>query len=210
VIAWRHAAEPALAGPRPPAPYDLVAIAASLGGLHALQIILAGLPEDFPIPIAVVQHRTAQAPQVLAELLGRRCALAVKLAEEGETLMPGTVYIATPTLHLVVNDNRTISLANGRRIRHVLSSANPLFESAARALGERVIGVVLTGRGNDGTDGVQAIHLAGGLVLAQDRATSRAFSMPHSAIQTGAVDRVLPLDAIGPALVELSTTKPAR
>jgi two-component system chemotaxis response regulator CheB len=138
-------------------------------------------------------------------VLSRHTDLAVKLAKDGESLEAGTVYLAAPDLHLVVNDNRTLGLRNGHRIRHVLSSGNPLFESAARTLGERVIAVVLTGYDSDGTDGVQAIKKAGGTVIAQDEASSEVFSMPRSAIATGCVDRVLALGEIGPALVQLAS-----
>ena len=101
-----------------------------------------------------------------------------------------------------MSPNRRFELIDGRRIRHVFSSANPLFTTAADVLGP-VIGVVLTGMGRDGTDGVQAVKEAGGVVIAQDEATSEWFSMPRSAIATGAVDYVLPLDRIGAKLVEL-------
>jgi two-component system chemotaxis response regulator CheB len=101
---------------------------------------------------------------------------------------------------LVIQAYRTFGLSVGRRIRHVHSSANPLFESAAGVLGSRVIAVVLTGGGSDATDGVQAIKLRGGMVIAQDQATSQTFGMPGSAIATGAVDYILPLDQIAPAL----------
>lgn len=115
----------------------------------------------------------------------------------------GTVYLAPTDLHLIVNPDHTLDFMGGGRIRFVLSSANPLFASAARATGKRTIGVVLTGGDSDATDGVQAIKQEGGIVIAQDRATSECFEMPGSAIGTGAVDYVLPLDRIGPALVSL-------
>ena len=124
---------------RPETPYDLIAIVASTGGVKALEEILAWLPADFPVPIAVVQHRSTHDPNLLAKVLSRHTELVVKLAKDGEVLLPGTVYLAQPDLHLVVNDNRTLGLRNGHRIRHVLSSGNPLFESAAHTLGERAI-----------------------------------------------------------------------
>lgn len=206
---WHHGSAvtlPAPSAPHPRPPYDLVAIVASAGGVQAIGTILASLPADFPVPIALVQHRGSDKPEAFACVLSRHSRLPVKLAEAGEPLRPGLVYVAVPTLHLVVQKDRTLALVDGHRVRHVLSSANPLFESAAKVLGNRVIGVVLTGYDSDGTDGVQAIHEAGGIVLAQDRLTSQAFAMPGSAIETGAVDRVLPLGAIGPALVELATS----
>ncbi len=182
--------------------YGLVVIAASLGGVEAIGDVLSALPADFPIPIAVVLHRAASAPSLLSQVLGRRTRLVVKEAEQSEAMRPGFVYLAPTDRHLKVHDD-TFTLADGRKIRHVLSSANPLFESAAEAFGDRVIAVVLTGYGRDATDGVQAIRARGGVVLAQDEATSAAFSMPRSAIETGCVDRVLPLEEIGHELVDL-------
>jgi two-component system chemotaxis response regulator CheB len=118
---------------------------------------------------------------------------------------PGTVYVAPADLHLVIESDGALGFSNGRRIRYLLSSANPLFESAAR-FGGRVIAAVLTGSGYDATDGVQAVRASGGVVIAQDEATSAVFGMPRSAIATGAVAHVLPLAAIGPAIASLVTT----
>lgn len=183
--------------------YDLVAIAASAGGVEAIGTLLSGLPPDFPLPIAIVQHRTGNPPNLLATVLARRTTLSVKTAEQGEVMHPGTVYLAPPDLHLTVRPDRSAALVAGAPIRHVRSSANPLFESAARALGGRVIAVVLTGGDRDATDGVQSVKQGGGVVLAQDERTSQVFSMPRSAIQTGCVDLVLPLEDIAPTLIRL-------
>jgi two-component system chemotaxis response regulator CheB len=185
--------------------YDLVAIAASAGGVEAISTLLAALPADFPIPIAIVQHRTTQPPNLQAKVLGRHSRLAVKIAEQDELMRAGTVYLAPPDLHLTVRADRSVNLGDGHRIRHVLSSANPLFSSAAETLGGRVIAVVLTGGDRDATDGVQSVRACGGVVLAQDEATSAHFAMPRSAIETGCVDIVLPLADIAPTLVELVT-----
>ena len=178
-------------------------IAASAGGIQALQRLLSALPSDFPIPIAVVQHRTGNAPNLLARVLGRHTALKVKTAEDGETISPGTVYLAPPREHLIVRRDASLALVNGRKIRHVSSSANPLFASAAQVFGDGVIAVVLTGGDSDATDGVQTVNHLGGIVIAQDQATSAVFGMPHSAIQSGAVHAILPLSAIAPELLRL-------
>lgn len=185
--------------------YDLIVMASSAGGIQALQAVLSALPANFPIPIAIVQHRTAALPNRLAEVLGARSSLSVKIAREGEIMAPGTVYLAPPDRHLTVGRDRSVRLIDGRRIRHVHSSANPLFASAAESLGGRVIAVVLTGGDRDATDGVQSVRAAGGVVLAQDEATSEFFAMPQSAINTGCVDSILALPDIAPALVRLAT-----
>ena len=184
--------------------YALVVMAASAGGVPAFQKVLGALPPDFPLPIAIVQHRTTTSPNLMARVLGRHTALKVKNAEPGDVLQPGTIYLAPPHQHLIVQPDHTLGVMNGRRIRHVQSSANPLFESAAEVYGDRVIAVVLTGFDRDATDGVQTVHLRGGIVIAQDEATSQVFGMPHSAISTGAVKHILPLGDIAAELHRLA------
>jgi two-component system, chemotaxis family, protein-glutamate methylesterase/glutaminase len=112
--------------------YAMVVIAASAGGIQALQRLLAALPPDFPIPIAIVQHRTGNPPNLLARVLGRHTSLKVKTAEGGEIISAGTVYLAPPHEHLIVRRDRSLALVDGHKIRHVRSSANPLFASAGR------------------------------------------------------------------------------
>lgn len=187
-------------------PPRMVVMVASAGGLQALKKILGALPADFPMPIAVVQHRTAKPPNLLDQVLARSTALRVRMATEGEKLCPGTVYLAPPDLHLLLGRDGMCHLFDGERISHVRSSANPLFASAADTFGGRVVAVVLTGGDRDGTAGVQSIKEQGGIVIAQDEATSQTFSMPRSAIETGCVDRVLPVEEIGPALLRLART----
>lgn len=183
---------------------DLVAIAASAGGIPAVSQILAALPRDFPVAIALVLHRGARVPELLPRILARETSLEVKLAEEGDTLRGGTVFVAPADRHLMVDHERTLHLTDGRRIKYVASSANPLLDSAAAALGRRVIAVVLTGTGSDGTDGVQAVRATGGIVIAQDPSSAQQSGMPSAAIASGAVDYVLPLGDIAPALVRLT------
>lgn len=200
-----RATPPAAGAPNaaPTPRWGLVAVAASAGGLAALTALLGALPADFPVPIVIVQHRGIGAPETLPRILARATGLRVKLAEEGEQLRAGTVYVAPADRHLVTHADGSLHLEDGRRIRFVLSSANPLFESAARAFHERLIAVVLTGSGRDGTDGVQAVRAGGGMVIAQEPATAAYGGMARAAIETGAVDHVLPLLAIAPLLVRL-------
>jgi two-component system chemotaxis response regulator CheB len=147
---------------------------------------------------------------MLVPILERRTVLPVTEAFEGEMLEPGTVYVARPDQHLTLTDAGRLAYHDGRRIRHVLSSANPLFTTAADAFGTGAIGVVLTGFGRDGTDGVQAIKRRGGVVIAQNEPTSERFDMPRSAISTGAVDYILPLEEIAATLVRLATGQSGR
>jgi two-component system chemotaxis response regulator CheB len=178
---------------------------ASAGGIQAVSTILQGIPKNFPAPIVVVQHRSPTAESFLVPILERRTILPVVEALEGETLRPGTVYVAQTDQHLTITDAGRFAYCDGQRIHHVLSSANPLFISAADVFGTGAIGVILTGVGRNGTNGVQAIKARGGVIIAQDQATSEHFDMPHSAIATGAVDYILPLEEIAPALVRVAT-----
>jgi two-component system, chemotaxis family, protein-glutamate methylesterase/glutaminase len=186
-----------------PGSYGLVVIAGSAGAIGALRQILSALPADYPLPVIIVQHRRSRPRDLLPELLRRWCALPVRGVAEGDRVEPGVVYVARPDLHLVLNPDRTLGLRDGRRIKSLRSSANPLFTSAAGVLGP-VIGVVLSGSGTDATDCVQAVKAAGGTVVVQDEATSQYFQMPGAAIASGAVDRVLPVERIGSVLVELA------
>ncbi len=185
------------------AAFDIVALASSAGGLNALSIMLAGMPADFPAAIVAVQHLDRRHRSLMATILSRRTQLRVKEAEEGDQIMPGYVYIAPPDRHLLVNPNYTLALAQTELVHFVRPSADLLFESVAARYKDRAIAVVLTGSGSDGNMGVRAIKKMGGTVIAQDEATSDFFSMPNSAIQTGSVDFILPLDEIAPALFSL-------
>jgi two-component system, chemotaxis family, protein-glutamate methylesterase/glutaminase len=184
----------------------LVAIVASRGGVAALRALLAALPASFPAAVIIVLHHappTAGRKDPIVAVLQAGCALPVRTAWIGTQPMRGHVYVAPADMHLVLTEGRRFALADGRRIRGVRSSANPLFESAACAYGDRLVAVVLTGGDRDGTDGVQSVTHAGGTVIAQDPATARDPHMPTSAIATGAVAHVLPLAEIGPTLIDL-------
>lgn len=168
--------------------YNVLALGASLGGLKVISQILSALPADFPAAIAVVQHLCPWYPSHMADILSRCTSLRVKQAAPGDRLRPGTVYIAPPNHHLLVNPNETLSLSQSEKVNFVRPSVDVLFESVATSFKQRAIGVVLTGRGWDGALGVQAIHKMGGVVLAQKEATCACPSMPGFAIDTGCVD----------------------
>jgi len=189
------------------AAFDVVALAASAGGLTALSQLLGGLPANFPAAVVVVQHLDPCHHSLMAEILSRRTPLHVKQAQEGDRLHPATVYIAPPDRHLLVNPDGTLSLSQSELVHFVRPSADLLLESVAASFKDRVVAVVLTGTGSDGTMGVQAIKKMGGTVIAQDQATSEFFGMPDAAIQTKNVDLVLPLDEIAAALVALVVTR---
>ncbi|MBE9166175.1 chemotaxis protein CheB [Pleurocapsales cyanobacterium LEGE 06147] len=178
-------------------------MAASAGGLNALSQILSSLPANFPAAIVIVQHLDRKYRSLMADILSRRTPLKVKQAEEGDCLSPGTVYIARPNRHLLVNSDGTLSLSQSELVHFVRPSADLLFDSTAASYKDRAIALVLTGTGNDGVMGVQAIKKMGGTVIVQDEESCEYFGMPSAAIQTGVVDFILPLSEIAPALISL-------
>jgi two-component system chemotaxis response regulator CheB len=186
-----------------PPSYEIVALAASAGGLKALTDVLAALPAQFPAAIVVVQHLDPRHRSLMAEILGKRTAMPVKEAREGDMLEPSRIYVAPPNRHLLVNQDRTLSLTQTELVHFVRPSADLLFESAAASYRERAIAVVLSGSGSDGAMGVKAIKEMGGTVIVQDEKTAEFSGMPQAAVKTGEVDFILPLPEIAPALLTL-------
>ena len=189
--------------PNPRSAFDLVAIASSAGGLRALTEVLSSLTADFPASIAVVQHLDPRHRSLMADILNRKSRLPIKQAEEGDRVEPGSVFIAPPDRHLLVNADGRLSLSRAELVHFVRPSADLLFESTAAAYRERAIAVVLSGSGSDGAMGVKAIKKMGGTVIVQDQQSSEFSGMPEAARQTGIVDFVLPLQEIAPALQTL-------
>lgn len=192
-----------MTGPLKRAPYEAVVIGVSAGGMNALRTILPHLPEKFPVPVVVVQHRGTESDDFFAQYLAQRCAVQVKEAEEKEGAAPGTVYLAPANYHLLLEDDRTFSLTLESRVRFARPSIDVLFESAADVYGSKLIGIVLTGANDDGSRGLAAIKKRGGLAVVQDPAGAEVDTMPLAAIQAAVVDFVLPLAAIGPFLANL-------
>lgn len=190
-----------------PPSLSVVAICASAGGLNAISQVLSALPADFPAAVTLVQHSSRNFPSMLPDILSRRIALSVKQAEEKDVLQPKQVYIAPNDQHLLVNLDGTISLSHSELVHFVRPSADLLFESVAASFRQQAIAVVLTGTGGDGAIGVKAIKQMGGVAIAQDQATSEFFAMPEAAINTGAVDYVVPLPQIADTLLKLVTVK---
>ena len=189
--------------PHPKAAFDVVAIAASAGGLRALTSVLSGLTADFVAAVTVVQHLDPRHRSLMAELLSRQSCLPVKQAEDSDRLRSGSVYVAPPDRHLLVDADGTLSLSKAELVHFLRPSADLLFESVAASFKDRAIAVVLTGTGSDGARGLKAIKKMGGTIISQDEGTSEFFGMPSAAIQTGLVDFVLPLNEVAPALMTL-------
>jgi two-component system chemotaxis response regulator CheB len=188
--------------------YHLVVLAASAGGLSALASVLEKLPAEFPLPVGIVQHVDPSHHSFVASILGRRTPLRVSEARDDDSMIGGQVYVAPPDMHMIVGPAFQVHLTHTAPVHFVRPSADVLFESAARSCGP-VIAVILTGSGSDGAAGAAAVRGAGGVVIAQDEATSAFFSMPQAAIDSGAVDYVLPLGDIGAALIDLARGKAA-
>jgi two-component system chemotaxis response regulator CheB len=192
-----------VAAPRPAASVEVVVVGASLGGPRALATLLRKLPRDFPAPIAVVQHIADGFTEGLASWLAQETPLEVAEARDYEPLRPGRVLLAPSGRHLVLSPGAA-HLSDGPPVETFKPSVTPLFASAARHYGRRCCGVLLTGMGRDGAEGLKAIKDAGGPTVVQDEATSAVFGMPRAAIELGAADRVLALDDIPRVLVELT------
>jgi two-component system chemotaxis response regulator CheB len=187
----------------------VIGIASSTGGPATLSKILGRLPADFGVPILVVQHVTNGFVAGLAEWLDGVTPLRVSLASHGETPRAGSVLMAPDDYHTRVNAHGIVELYKGIPYKGLRPSANDLFHSLARAYGPQAAGVVLTGMGDDGAEGLLALHRAGGLTLAQDEQSCVVYGMPREAIARDAVDEVLPLDQIAPTLERVTQTKKA-
>ena len=186
--------------------YELVVMGCSMGGMKALQAIFEFLPEDFPLPIAIVQHRYRTSNESLPAFFRRHSRLNVVDADDKQWIRGGTVYLAPADYHLFVEksgERGELSLSVDARVEYSRPSIDVLFESAADAYGPAVIGVVLTGANADGARGAAAIKKRGGFMIVQDPKTAESAAMPEAAIAAARVDRILPLERIGPFLVEL-------
>jgi two-component system, chemotaxis family, protein-glutamate methylesterase/glutaminase len=203
---------------RPPVPadwsaarsarFDVVVVAASAGGVQALSSLVALLPAGFGLPVVIVQHVDARHRSLLVEILQRHANLPVEQVEQGTMLRSGTIFIAPPGWHAIIQPDGSLSLNQAELVHFVRPSADVLFGSAAESFADGVIAVVLTGTGEDGADGVRAVHERGGTVIAQDEGSSEFFGMPGAAIATGVVDHVVPLDDIADTLVQLAAGSP--
>ncbi|MDR2952996.1 MAG: chemotaxis protein CheB [Treponema sp.] len=180
-----------------------VVIASSTGGPKALSRFFSLTPADFPAPFALVQHNSSGFDKSFAQWLGSYTPLKVKVAEEGEELKAGTIYVAQTDKHLTLGGNAVL-YDDGEPENNQKPAADALFRSAALCYKERLISVVLTGMGCDGAAGTRAVREAGGVTFAQDEASSLIYGMPKAAAETGCVDLALPLDAIPPELARIA------
>jgi two-component system, chemotaxis family, protein-glutamate methylesterase/glutaminase len=182
--------------------YAIVVIGTSLGGLRALQVLLAGLPKSFPLPVVIAQHRHKHSDETLSIFLQQQCALPVTEAEDKQAILPGRVYIAPADYHLLVESGH-FALSTEAPVCYARPSINVLFESAADSYGQEAIGVILTGASNDGTQGLLRIKSRGGVAVVQEPTTAECPTMPKAAMAAVAVDWIVPLGEIAPLITKL-------
>lgn len=167
-----------------PAPVEAVVIGVSAGGIKALGVILPTLPADYPVPILIVIHLPPSRKSIIADLFEEKCALEVREAEDKEALSPGVVYFAPPDYHLLVEADHSISLSSEEPVMFSRPSIDVLFETAADAYGENLVGIILTGANPDGAQGLKAVAAAGGRVIVQSPGNAYATAMPEAALQS--------------------------
>ena len=179
-------------------------IGVSAGGLNALSRILPLLHRHLTLCVIVLQHLRPDSDSYLVHHLARLSAIRVKEAEDKETVEPGTVYIAPPDYHLLVESDRSLSLSAEERVNFSRPSIDVTFETAAEAFQDQLIGIVLTGANNDGSRGLARIKYFGGMTVVQSPESAEYDIMPRSAIDAVDVDRIIPLDGIAGLLNTLA------
>lgn len=198
-------ASPAAAPAGPAARVDVIAVAASTGGPNALAAVFAGLPADLPVPVVAVQHMPPVFTKLLADRLSGQSPLPVAEARAGEVLAPGTIWLAPGGFHLGVERAASgvvrLAVTDDPPENACRPAADVLFRSVARAFGPHALAAVLTGMGQDGRRGCEAVKAAGGQVVAQDEASSVVWGMPGAVARAGLADKLLPLPLVAPELV---------
>lgn len=184
--------------------YKAIVIGTSAGGLYALSAILEKLPAAYPIPVIIVQHRSKDQRDLLEEVLQSKSRISIKQADEKEKIEGGFVYIAPPDYHLLVEADKTFSLSADEPVRYSRPSIDVLFETAAAAYKDSLVGIVLTGANNDGAAGTIAIKRAGGFTIAQQPAEAQFPIMPKAAIETNKVDQIQTLREMQEFLIKIA------
>lgn len=187
---------------------EAIVIGTSAGALESLSAVLPMLPEDYALPVMVVVHLPPDKKSIMAELLQRKCAMKVREAEDKEPIEPGTIYLAPPDYHLLVEPDRRLSLSSEEPVRYSRPSIDVLFDTAADAYGETLLGVILSGANSDGAQGLKTILAAGGQAVVQRPETAYSAAMPQAALEINPDAHALNLDRIGLYLQKLSPIGP--
>lgn len=183
--------------------FKAVVIGVSTGGVSALKLLLGALPAEFPLPILVTTHIAPDSDDGLAVLLDTLCDIRVKEADEQEGMLPATVYLAPANYHLLVERSGNLAFSIDPPVNFARPSVDVLFESAAEVFGPALIGIIMTGAGNDGSNGLLKIKNRGGVTIVQDPADAEMDSMPRNALQLHDADHVVPLKDIPRLLMKL-------
>lgn len=184
--------------------YKMIVIGASTGGPPVLQTILSRLPKPFPLPIVIVQHIASGFTSSLAEWLSNTCGMNVVLAKDNTIATPGVAYIAPHGSHTTISASGAFKLQKAAENEILVPAVNPLFKSAAAVMGSSCIGILLTGMGKDGAEGLLDLKNSGALTIIQDKITSIVYGMPREAEKLGAAQLILPPEEIASALEEIS------
>lgn len=184
--------------------YIAIVIGGSAGGFQTISPILQRQPKNFPQSILVTLHLHEKSISYFPHHLNKICKLRVKEADEKEAIEPGTVYFAPPNYHMLVEDDHTISFTADEKINYCRPSIDVLFETAADVYAEKLVGVILTGANNDGSNGLKKIKDCGGLTIVQNPKTAAFDEMPRSAIATTQVDHILEAKDIPKFLLTLN------
>lgn len=183
--------------------HDIIVVGASAGGVEALSQLVAGLPENLPAAIFIVVHIPAHSKSLLPNILSRKGKIPATHAKDGEAIAPGHIYIAPPDYHLLVKRDY-IRLVKGPKENSCRPAVDPMFRTAAKAYGRRVVGVILSGTLDDGTAGLMDVKRFGGVAVVQDPTEAAYSGMPSSAIENVQVCHILPILSIAPVLVRLA------
>jgi len=183
--------------------YKAIVIGVSAGGLKALIEILSALPQEFPVPVIIVQHRDSSSSSRLEEILNQRTAITVVQAEEKARSAAGRVYLAPGNYHLLIERDESFSLSVDERVNYSRPSIDVLFESASEVYLDRLIGVILTGASHDGSRGLKKIHDLGGYTIVQSPESAHSCTMPEAAIRASKPDEIVDLHEIAGRLIVL-------
>jgi two-component system chemotaxis response regulator CheB len=173
-----------------------VVIGSSAGGINVLTPMLSALPPDYAIPVIVIQHRANEQTELLEEVLQHKCKIRIKQADEKEKIRAGCVYFAPPGYHLLVEADKTFSLASDALVKHSMPSIDVTFETAAEVFKNKLVGIIMTGASSDGAEGIRTIKRFNGVTIAQDPGEAQNPFMPTAAIKTGCVDFVMTVNRI--------------
>jgi two-component system chemotaxis response regulator CheB len=183
---------------------DAIVIGGSAGAIDGLALLLPALGPELPIPVFIVVHLPRNRPSLLAEIFAPNCPLPIREAEDKEPVAPGTVYFAPPDYHLLVDQGPRLALSADETVHFSRPSIDVLFESAADAYKDRLMGIILSGANEDGADGLAAVHRLGGVTVVQAPESAQATSMVTAALKQTNADYVLPLEEIAALLRALS------